>query len=81
MTTTTAKPTAREARARHEVDELRRRIARLEKEIEASRDSSVESEFRHAVGHVLDCDAGTVLCNDCKRLLRQAMKYAAKERP
>lgn len=31
-------------------------------------------EFRHAVGHVFDCNKGTVLCDDCKRLLRAAMR-------
>lgn len=31
-------------------------------------------ELRHAVGHALDCDRGTVLCADCTRLLRRAMR-------
>lgn len=35
-------------------------------------------ELRHAVGHALDCDQGTVLCNDCKRMLRAAMKVGVQ---
>lgn len=31
-------------------------------------------ELRHAVGHALSCDRGTILCNDCKRLLHAALR-------
>lgn len=66
--------------ARSEINDLRKRIARLEKLLEASEDTSAVNEFEHAVGHTLDCEQGTVLCDDCKRLLRGAMKYSKKKR-
>ena len=66
--------------ARSEIADLRKRIKRLEEMADEAAETSAVNEFEHAVGHALDCDRGTVFCDDCKRLLRGAMAHSKRKR-